>query len=210
MGTSKKSDLNRDIYQNLHFVVDDNRLKRFFLLLQQGFMLKAHVGCSIKSFLTKEIGISPDTLERIQTIFLDGKPVDNLDTAIIKDGSILALSAAMPGLVGATLRRGGVYSSFRSSITYREANAQCITGEGFVQLKLFNVLMDELGPDFLRKGILVKSSDLIALLKGQSRDFWQGCKNILIDGKPAEPGLFEDNAWLSRHDRVHLSVAIQK
>lgn len=205
-----KSDLNTGSYPHLHFVVDDSRLKRFFLLLQQGFMLKALVGCSIKSFLTKEIGISPDTLERIQTIFLDGKPVDDLDTATIKDGSSLALSAAMPGLVGATLRRGGAYASFRNTITYHEAGAQCITGEGFVQLKLFNVLMDELGPDFLRKGILVKSSDLIDFLKGQSPDFWQRCKNILIDGKPAEPGLFEDNAWVSRHDWVHLSVAIQQ
>lgn len=205
-----KSDLNTGSYPHLHFVVDDTQLERFLLLLQQGVMLKAHVGCSIKSFLTEETGLSQNTLERIQTIFLDGKPVDDLDTATIRDGSILALSAAMPGLVGATLRRGGAYASFRNTITYHEAGAQCVSGEGFVQVKLFNLLMEELGPGFLKKGIFIKSSDLMNFLKGQSQDFWQRCKNILLNGKPAEPGLLKDSAWLSHYDRVFLCVAIQK
>lgn len=173
-------------------------------------MIKALVGCSIKQFLCEQIGLKLDIIEKIQTIFLDGKPVDDLDSAMIRDGSSLALSVAMPGLVGATLRRASVYSSFRSSITYREADTQCVTGEGFVQLKLFNVLMNELGPDFLRKGILIKSSDLVDFLKGQSQDFWQGCKNILLNGKPVEPGALNDKEWLSCHDLINLSVAIQK
>lgn len=171
-------------------------------------MIKARVGCSVMRFLREQIGLSPEAIERIQSVFLDGSPVDDLDSAMIRDGSSLALSAAMPGLVGATLRRGGAYSSFRSAITYRETGTQCASGEGFVQMKLFNLLMAELGPDFLRKGIYVSSSDLRDFLSGQSRDFWQGCRQILLDGKPTVAASLEDIAWLSHHDRVFLSLAV--
>ena len=61
---------------------------------------------------------------------LDGKPVDDIGAALVQDGSTLALSAAMPGLVGATLRRGGAYSSFRSAITYHETGERLRAGEG--------------------------------------------------------------------------------
>jgi hypothetical protein len=156
------------------------------------------------------MGLSRDTIEKIQSIFLDGSPVDDLDSATIRDGSSLALSAAMPGLVGATMRRGGAYSSFRSTITHRETGGQCVSGEGFVQVKLFNLLMTELGPTLLENGVFVRSSDLAEFLSGQSQDFWQRCKNILLNGKSSEPGSLKDYAWLSRHDQVYLSVAIEK
>lgn len=173
-------------------------------------MIKARVGCSVMRFLREEIGLGPETIETIQSIFLDGSPVDDLDSAMIKDGSSLALSAAMPGLVGATLRRGGAYSSFRSTITYRETGTQCASGEGIVQMKLFNLIMDELGPGFLKKGIFVRSSDVMDFLAGQDMDFWQGCRQVLLDGKPTMTRSLEDIAWLSHHDRVFLSVVIEE
>jgi len=55
--------------------------------------------------------------EKISTIFLDGKAVDSPETALLREGSTLALSSAMPGLAGAILRRDGPYASLRSSIT---------------------------------------------------------------------------------------------
>lgn len=45
--------------------------------------------------------------ERIQTLLLNGLAVDDPDTAVLESGARLALSAAMPGVLGATLRRGG-------------------------------------------------------------------------------------------------------
>lgn len=210
MSSSEKSDVNKSGCPHLSFVINDASISSFLLLLQRGFLIKAHVGCSVYQFLREEIGVSPDTIENIQSIFLDGRPVDDLESAMIKDGSILALSAAMPGLVGATLRRGGAYSSFRNTITYRETDVQCISGEGFVRVKLFNLLMNQLGPGFLTKGIFVKSSDLMSLLTGQSQVFWQGCRQVLLDGKPVEPRTLRNNERFSRYEQVFLSVTTLK
>jgi len=93
----------------------------FFQLMQRGFMVKIRVGCSIKSLLCNQLGLSQEYLEeRIQTILLDGRPVDDVESAIVKQESTLALSAALPGLVGATLRKGGYYAPLRSHISHSE------------------------------------------------------------------------------------------
>ncbi len=207
MDCDGKSYTNEKAHPHLCFVVKTNCVPRFFQLLQRGVTIRAHVGCSINAFLSKEMEVSPEILEKIQSVFLDGSPVDDLDSAMIKDGSTLALSAAMPGLVGATMRRGGAYSSFRNTITYRENYAQCVSGEGSVQVKLFNLLMAELGPGLLRKGVFVNSSDLREFLDGQPADFWRGCKQVFLDGNPAGNVAQEVNEGLSQYDMVFLSVA---
>ncbi len=53
-----------------------------FPLLQKGFVLEAEVGCSLRELLAERFGISAEYIEnRIQTVFLDGKPVDDMDAA---------------------------------------------------------------------------------------------------------------------------------
>jgi hypothetical protein len=175
-----------DSCPGLSLMVDGGGISRFFPLLQTGVMVRAAVGCSVTTFLKKEMGTSPETIDKIQSIFLDGRPIDDLETSVVRDGSVLALSAALPGLVGATLRRGGAYSSFRSGITYHETGAACAAGDGFVQVKLFNLVMEELGPELLKKGVFVTPSLLTEFLKGQSEDFWLGCREVLLDGKPVD------------------------
>ena len=67
------------------------------------------------------LGLSPEYVDkRIQTLFLNGKAIDNPDTALLKEDSTLALSAAMPGLLGATLRKGSYYARMRNEISYQE------------------------------------------------------------------------------------------
>lgn len=126
-----------------------------FIKWQNGFKIKTTVNCSIRRLLCDHLGISPAYLEeRIKTIFLDGKPVDDLDTAIVKNGSTLALSAAMPGLVGATMRRGGVLASFRNTITHEKESQTSDEEKGTVCIKLFNMLINELMPHFLHLGVI--------------------------------------------------------
>jgi len=170
-------------------------------------MVKCRVGISIKALLCEQLGLTFEyATGRISTIFLDGKPVDDIESAIIKDGSSLALSAAMPGLVGATMRREGVYSSLRSSITYEEKHSNYLSKEGLISLKLYNLLIDELGPLLLKRGIFVKSTELSAFLTKQPDNFWKGCKEMLLDGKPVERSVLQKSNLPDRCDWVYLTV----
>ncbi len=139
--------------QTLTLTLQKQDLFHFFPLFQQGVIIKTLVGRNINDLLSIDLEITPEYLDkRIQTIFLDGKAVDNLAEAIIRDGSTLALSAAMPGLVGATLRRGGAFASLRRSITFSENGEAIPQKEGQVVLKLFNLLVPEMGPLCWPKG----------------------------------------------------------
>ncbi|HXE98541.1 MAG TPA: hypothetical protein VN642_19215, partial [Dongiaceae bacterium] len=77
----------------------------------------------------------------------------------------VTLSAAMPGLVGATMRRGGFYAALRRGISHA-AESKTAAGEcGTVRLKLFNLLLTELGPLVLARGIILEQGELKDLLQ---------------------------------------------
>jgi len=137
----------------------------FFPLLQKGFGLGVPVGSPVRELLREVFGLTDEYIEtRIQTVFLDGKPVDDIDTALIRDGSTLALAPAMPGLMGAMLRRGGYYAPMRSGITHRGDEAAQGIGEGRIVMKLFGTALRELGPMLLVRGIEVDAGDLAQIL----------------------------------------------
>jgi len=192
-------------YPRLSFFVEGILIAQFYFLLQQGVKIRRRVGCSVDVFLRQEMGASAETIEKIQSIMLDGKPVDDITSSLVHDGSILALSAAMPGLVGATLRRGGKYSSFRSGITYHETERVCAAGDGWVGVKIFNLLMAEMGPPLLRTGVLVRSSDLFGFLKEREMELERGCR-IMLDHKPVEMSLLERCTALAGMDQIFLTV----
>jgi len=141
--------------------VNAARLPEFFQLLQQGIVLRREVGCTVRSFLYHQLQLSSEFIENnIQTVFLDGKPVDDLDKVYVKAGCTLALSAAMPGLVGATLRRGGYYKSLRAQISHgSKEDDPPAAAEGLVTLKLFNLVARSLGKTLLQDGVLVKKKN---------------------------------------------------
>ena len=195
-----------DAHHRLVFTVDEPLVARFFLLLQQGVKVRRRIGCSVIAFLREEIGASQEAIERVQSIMLDGKPVDDIGTALVHDGSTLALSAAMPGLVGATLRRGGAYASFRSAITYREAGQGCAAGEGWVSVKVFNLLMAELGTALFRAGVLVETAALLTVLAEHAQEFRQGCAATL-DGKPVDVGGLREDMAQAGADEVLLTIS---
>ncbi len=144
----KDTPLNDQISATLSLVLKQEKIPVLFPLLQEGFQVTAMVGCDIQSLLCDQFGLMSDYLaHRISTIFLDGKPVDDVASAMVQDGATLALSAAMPGLVGATFRKAGCLASFRESITYqKEDEAQAACYDGFVTIKLFNLLISDFYP----------------------------------------------------------------
>jgi hypothetical protein len=174
--------------RSLCLTVAENRLPLFFELLAQGFSLPLMVETSIRDVLCDQLGFCTDYLaERIQTIFLDGKTVDDVAGAIVHDGSTLALSAAMPGVVGATMRRQGRYAAMRQAISHRPADAPTAPRQGRITLKLFNLLASEKGAAFLRQGVTVQGRDLHALLQRQGAAFWSDCHECRLDGRPVSP-----------------------
>lgn len=155
---------NQVIDQPMTLRVGGDELSAFFPLLQRGVTIQAVVGCSLKELLCAQLGIPEDYVTgRITTIFLDNSPVDDLGCTI-REGARVTLSAAMPGLVGATMRRSGFYSALRQGITHAETAEELETGSGTVKLKLFNLLLPELAPLILARGILLEREELEGLL----------------------------------------------
>jgi hypothetical protein len=176
------------------------------VLLQKGFMVTMRPGLSVGKFLRQHL--PPEYIaRRISTVFLDGKPVDDIDGAILRDGSTLALSGAMPGLVGAVMRRGGYYSSFRDSITYckQEETHRTDPEEGMIRLKLFNLVMKDLGPVFLEIGVYLETELFIGFLE-QQRKLIGFCRQALLDRTPVEPARLYEHPMLKSREWVRLGI----
>jgi hypothetical protein len=75
-----------------------------------------------------------------------------------------------------------------------------------VVLKLFNLLMDELGPLFLKAGILVRGGDLSGFLVSVPEEFWAGCKTAHLDGREVGCDHLRGMVWLKTCDHVMVRV----
>ena len=195
--------------KNLSLSIQPSLIHRFYEILQSGFFVKCQTGISINALLSREFGLNPRYVnERITTVFLDGSCVDNIERAVIREGSILALSSAMPGLAGATLRRDSIYATLRSSITYEEKDDICRDAKGIIKVKLFNLLIDELGPIFLQRGIMVSAGEIKQFLKKQPESFRAGCSDIVFDGKTVDCGILPDGEELALSGFIFLKITI--
>ena len=181
--SNKKAQFEGSFPRHISLTVNAGLIPAFSQLLQNGFWIKGNVGCSVKAFLCEQFGLSPEYLEkRIQTIFLNGDAVDDVEKAIVEDGATLSLSAAMPGLAGAVLRKGGYYAAMREQISCREEQSSVSGQPGKVLVKLFNMPLQELGPIFLAQGIWVESDKFKDFLKARADDFQRGCREVIADG----------------------------
>ena len=151
---------------HLSLTLKPDQLNAFFPLLQKGVSVPATVGCTLRSLLCDQFAIPADYLtDRITTIFIDNHPLDDLDRTIVQDGSRVTLSAAMPGLVGATMRRGGFYAALRQGISHVTDSGAAKDACGEIRLKLFNLLLAEIGPLVLARGVILEQCELADLLQ---------------------------------------------
>ena len=169
----------------LAFHVDSHIVSKFTPLVEKGIVLPADTGCSLKAFLCGQLGLSEEYLDqRIQTLFLDFRPVDDVDEAVVKDGAIVALSAAMPGLLGATMRKGGRYAAFRKDISVQEDTASKIEKKkGRVTIKLFNMVAKEVGGHLLQKGVEIEGGNLSRFLQNNHDALVSGIRKVIVDGQ---------------------------
>lgn len=150
----------------------DKIIQILYPILQKGFCVKALTGVSIRRLLEDQFKLSSDFVDvKISTVFLNGKAVDNIDSAIVTDNCELALSGAMPGFVGAAMRRGGYYSSMRAAVSHIEQISKPPIQEGIVRIKLYNTLIPPLGLEFAQRGIIVSKTDASGLLDAQLSPF---------------------------------------
>jgi hypothetical protein len=157
----------------------------FSQALSKGVGLNACLECSVKELLCDQIGITEDYLDnRIQTLFLNGQPVDDVRSAGVTDGATLAVSAAMPGLAGAVLRKGGYYAGMRKEITLRNQNTGAEACDGRVTVKLFNMTIREIGPLLVERGVWVQGSDLVDLLGRFENQFLRDCCRAVLNEVP--------------------------
>lgn len=186
-------------------------LPAFFPLFQEGVPVRVLAGRSVAALLVEQFGISPDYLRsRISTLFLNGRAVDDPESAIVRDGAVLALSGAMPGLVGATLRSGGYYAAMRSSISYESTAERDPLREGTVRIKLFNLLLGELGPVLLHRGVILPAPRLAAFLAAREETFWRECRKVVFNGLPLESGILRGGKVLPEGGTVLLTVGFRE
>lgn len=161
---------------------------RFVGLLNGGFMIKFRSGESVQTLLCERVGLDKSYFdERIQTLFLNSKPVDNSATAAVKNGSILALSAAMPGLVGATFRKGGKYRWMRDSISHPDDGDVSAGKTGWVTVKLFNLILKELGPFFLEAGVWLNGEVVQAFFADRLPSLADHIQSVVFNGREIAP-----------------------
>jgi hypothetical protein len=186
---------------------DEHHLPEFFHLLQAGFSLTTElIGQSVRTFLQGQLALPDDYIkQRISTIFLDSMPVDDLDTAFLQNGSRLALSSAMPGLVGATMRQGSPLAALRNTISYTSSGTG-EGGEGIVCLKLFNLVMSDIGQHVLRTGILVQAGALRTFLK-EHPVLLNCCSLIQFNGRLLAPDACTDEIMSTGAELVMLEVS---
>lgn len=192
---------------HLHMTMQESAVSAFFQLLACGFHIDVFSGQTIQNLLCGQIGLDKDYVDtRIQTVFLNGRAVDNIETAIVPYGATLALSAAMPGLVGATFRRGGHYSIMRSQISHSENRSSAKIKDKKFILKLFNIIGKELGPDFLSKGIWVDGNIFQQKILQQTKKNFEAISEIRIDGKEINKEKFLKTEWGDKKVFLKLDI----
>ncbi|WP_229772460.1 hypothetical protein [Desulfovibrio porci] len=136
-------------------------------LLRRGVLLPARGedAANLGLFLTRGLGLEPAYLEeRVQTLLRNGLAVDDFAVPLAA-GDRLALSAAMPGVAGAALRRGGWYAAMRAGITQRPDNAPSVPSAPagatvWIELRCFNSIAEDLAGHLLRRGLAARPDDV--------------------------------------------------
>ncbi len=150
-----------------HAQVDPSQIERLIPLFGTGVGIVTQSGIALMTMLCDQLGIDRDYVDqRVQTIFVNGRAVDRVDQVSLPADAVVALSAAMPGLVGATFRKQGMLAAFRKDISHvSDAAVQIDRHDTVVTLKLFNLVARELAPELLRRKVWLKGRSLPDLLK---------------------------------------------
>ena len=192
----------------IEITVPTKRIALFFQLLAGGIRKGVETHRSLRDVLCRQLGMDADYLKNhIQTIFLNGRAVDDPDREIAVDGSEIALSAAMPGLVGAVFRKGGMLSGFRAEISSQSPDAGAAGNKGIIILKLFNRVAADLGAGFLKNGIVLETIQWKRFLERHAEIIALMAQKVTMDGKPWDILKYADGLPDSGDIRLRVYLA---
>ena len=145
----------------LELWVNLNNITFFTTIFQSGIKVKCFQGTTLGIFLSQFSGFTPEYIsETVQTVFLNGTAIDDMEVIFSDKQATLALSASMPGLAGAILRRNSFHAALRTEtgIVSSKSDSTSLTT---VTLKLFNRIATERGVDLLNDGVPISSCDCL-------------------------------------------------
>lgn len=182
-----------------------DKISKFLSLFTAGVLLPVQIGGTLEELICDQLGVSKDYFEsRVQTIFLNFKAVDAPEKAVVNDNAAVTLSAAMPGLVGATMRKGGTLAGFRSGISCAQDEECEEATKGTITLKLLNMVARELGPTFLEKGVYLTGDQLAVFLAEADSGLQDDCREIVLDGNIIGWQQMSAEKWDDRMVLLHV------
>ncbi len=185
-------------------LVEPEVLTRFTTLLQNGIYLEAEQGKTIGGLLNTLPGFTEGYVnQRVQTIFLNGLPADDLQQQLFGTEAVIALSAAMPGLAGAIFRKDGVHSSLRTETAAKLSQTAPSDQSIKIRLKLFNMIAREKGAQILDDGCMIMASALEKFLAYRP-PLLAGIKEITINDRSTDPHVL--TSLLQPEQMIQLTV----
>jgi hypothetical protein len=168
----------------LEFLVPADSVIQYATLLQTGILEERNAPITVGEFLVSLPGFTLQYVrERVETIFLNGLPVDDLETRMYGPSPVLAISGVMPGLAGAIFRKNSFHAALRTStpdsLTSRLPNSEKIT----IRLKLFNVIAAEKGATLLHNGCFMSSDSILKFMNYRCHLF-SHLQSLRYDDKP--------------------------
>lgn len=135
------------------------------LLLQQGVNLVVTVELPLREVLVNGVGLSPDFVEQeVETVFLDGHPVDDIDAQYVHDGARISLASGLPGAAGIAMRRNSPYAALRGAITAGASQAERPPCPGTVTVRLFGMVMQKAADALLARGVQTQATSVNQIL----------------------------------------------
>lgn len=168
----------------LELLIPAATTKKYTTLLQNGILVERNVPTPVGELLASLPGFTMQYIrERIETIFLNGLPVDDLETIITGPSPVLAISAVMPGLAGAIFRKNSFHAALRTSTSDSLADRSQSTEKIIIRLKFFNIIATEKGATILHNGCLMRSESVLKFINYR-RNLFSHLLSLRYDDKP--------------------------
>lgn len=174
--------------EELHLDMAPQSVRRWRMALHSGFCFRIPAGLTVRELLVENLGMEADYVEnRVRTVFLGGRPVDDIDEARVHHGAEMTLSTMLPGVAGITMGRGNLIAAYRADITYREDSEVQDQGQTLIFVKLLNFLAPETGHLFLTRGIGLDTTAWNRVVPSNDAAFWDQTTAATLSGTPCDP-----------------------